>query len=82
MNLAIKIISKKLMTKISHISRGGYDKGFYGIRNLISQNKWIFNTFVTNMLIINSTLKDIWFTFGMQYLNFILINSSISIKLL
>ena len=31
MNLAIKIISKTLMTKISHISWGGYDKGFYGI---------------------------------------------------
>ena len=30
MNWAIKIISKALMTKISHISWGGYDKGFYG----------------------------------------------------
>ena len=30
MNWAIKIISKTLMTKISHISWGGYDKGFYG----------------------------------------------------
>ena len=29
MNWEIKIISKTLMTKISHISRGGYDKGFY-----------------------------------------------------
>ena len=27
MNWAIKIISKELMTKISHISWGGYDKG-------------------------------------------------------
>ena len=32
MNWAIKIISKTLMTKISHISWGGYDKDFYGIR--------------------------------------------------
>ena len=36
MNWEIKIISKTLMTKISHISwrgydKGGYDKGFYGI---------------------------------------------------
>ena len=30
MNLAIKIILKTLMTKISHISWGDYDKGFYG----------------------------------------------------
>ena len=30
MNWAIKIISKTLMNKISHISRGGYDNGFYG----------------------------------------------------
>ena len=35
MNWAIKIISKTLMTKISHVSwrvttKGGYDKGFYG----------------------------------------------------
>ena len=30
MNWEIKIISKTLMTKISHISWGGYDKGFYG----------------------------------------------------
>ena len=30
MNWAIKIISKTLMTKISHVSWGGYDKGFYG----------------------------------------------------
>ena len=30
MNWAIKIISKKLMAKISHIPRGGYDKGFFG----------------------------------------------------
>ena len=34
MNWTIKIISKTLMTKISHISwggyvKGGYDKGFY-----------------------------------------------------
>ena len=31
MNWAIKIISKTLMTKISHISWGGYDKGFCDI---------------------------------------------------
>ena len=31
MGWAIKIISKTLMTKISHVSWGGYDKGFYGI---------------------------------------------------
>ena len=31
MNWAIKIISKTLMTKISHILWGGYDKGFYDI---------------------------------------------------
>ena len=30
MNWAIKVISKTLMTKISHISWGSYDKGFYG----------------------------------------------------
>ena len=29
MNWAIKIISKAFMTKISHISWGGYDKGDY-----------------------------------------------------
>ena len=29
MNKAIKIVSKTLMTKISHISWGGYDKGLY-----------------------------------------------------
>ena len=29
MNWAIKIISKTLMTKILHISWGGYDKGGY-----------------------------------------------------
>ena len=29
MNWAIKIISKTLMTKISYISWGGYDKGGY-----------------------------------------------------
>ena len=33
MNWAIKIISKTLMTKISHVSWGGYDKGFYGSLN-------------------------------------------------
>ena len=31
MNWAIEIISKALMAKISHVSWGGYDKGFYGI---------------------------------------------------
>ena len=30
MNWLIKTISKTLMTEISHISWGGYDKGFYG----------------------------------------------------
>ena len=30
MNWAIKMISKSLMTKISHVLWGGYDKGFYG----------------------------------------------------
>ena len=30
MNWTIKIISKTLMTRISHISWGGYDKSFYG----------------------------------------------------
>ena len=39
MNLTIKIISKTLMTKISHISWGGYDKGFYGTLELISSQK-------------------------------------------
>ena len=34
MNWAIKIISKTLMTKISYISWGDYDKGFYG--NMLS----------------------------------------------
>ena len=37
MNWAIKIILKTLMTKISHISWGGYAKGFYG-------NTYYFNT--------------------------------------
>ena len=31
MNWAIQIISKTLMIKISRVSWGGYDKGFYGI---------------------------------------------------
>ena len=36
MNWVIKMISKSIMTKISHVSwggydKGGYDKGFYGI---------------------------------------------------
>ena len=30
MNWAINMISKSLMAKISHVSWGGYDKGFYG----------------------------------------------------
>ena len=35
MNWAIKIISKTLIIKVSHVSWGGYDKGFYGtIKNL------------------------------------------------
>ena len=38
MNWVIKITSKVLMTKISHISWGGYDKGFYGNKNNISEN--------------------------------------------
>ena len=40
MNWKIKIISKTLMTKISHISWGGYDEGFYGNLILLS-NKFI-----------------------------------------
>ena len=36
MNWEIKTISKKLMTKISHISWGGYDKGFYSNSSLFS----------------------------------------------
>ena len=36
MNQAIKIISKTWMTKISQISRGGYDKGFYGNKSSTS----------------------------------------------
>ena len=32
MNWTIKIVPKTLMTKISHVSWGGYDKGFYGIK--------------------------------------------------
>ena len=39
MNRAIKIISKTWMTKISHISWGGYDKAFYGI-TLLFENKY------------------------------------------
>ena len=35
MNCAIKIISKILMTKISHISWEGNDKGFYSIKSLM-----------------------------------------------
>ena len=31
MNWTKKNISKTLITKISHISWGGYDKGFFGI---------------------------------------------------
>ena len=33
MNYAIKIFLKALMTEISHISWGDYDKGFYGTKN-------------------------------------------------
>ena len=36
MNWTIKIISKTLMAKISHISWGGYDKGFYYTLNTLS----------------------------------------------
>ena len=39
MNWAIKIIPKSLMTKISSISWGGYDKGFYGNLDLV-ENKF------------------------------------------
>ena len=52
MNWAIKIFSKTLMTKISHISwegydkggydKGGYDKGFYVIKF------WLFIDEITN----------------------------------
>ena len=38
MNWAIKIISKTLMTKISHISWGGYDNCFYGINTTVGEN--------------------------------------------
>ena len=43
MNWAIKIISKTLITKISHVSWGGYDKGFYGIYVQKSFQKFIPN---------------------------------------
>ena len=38
MNWAIKIFSKTLLTKISHISWGGYDKGFYDIKDPSKNN--------------------------------------------
>ena len=41
--MGVKIISKTLMTKISHISWGGYDKGFYGTENLNEFSKYIFD---------------------------------------
>ena len=54
MNWAIKFISKSLMAKISHISRGDYDKGglvkgFYGniftqiLLNFLNNSIWYFN---------------------------------------
>ena len=36
MNWKIKIIWKTLITKISHISWEGYDKGFYGTLKILS----------------------------------------------
>ena len=45
MNLAIKIISKTLITKIFLISWGGYDKGFYGIKFNIVEIK-LLNKFI------------------------------------
>ena len=47
MNWAIKIITKTLMTKISLISwggydKGGYDKGFYGNVFILSSFKHYF----------------------------------------
>ena len=47
MNWAIKIITKTLMNEISHISWGGYDKGFYGIlpsiKSIFTYNQCIAN---------------------------------------
>ena len=50
MNWPIKIISKTLMTKISHIPWGGYDKGFYGTI------KYSYNI-VNHVLFYDSSLK-------------------------
>ena len=41
MKWTIKINSKTLMTKVSHISWGGYDKGFYG--NTFDIERYILN---------------------------------------
>ena len=41
MNWVIKIISKALMTKISHTSWGSYDKGFYGNILYIANKIWL-----------------------------------------
>ena len=68
MNLAIKIISKTLMTKISSISWGGYYKGFYGIQNTFciakanqhqSLEKRIFNELVREWILkIQQIMRD------------------------
>ena len=55
MNWEIKIISKTLMTKISHISWGGYDKGFYS--NQV-QNGWKVSG--SRDVVIMGTVKSRW----------------------
>ena len=66
MNWKIKIVSKTLMTKISHISwggydKGGYDKGFYGIK---IKNGYYFNQHYMHdklwvwYILINSNIFD------------------------
>ena len=56
MNWAIKIISKTLMTKISHISWGGYDKGFYGSLMNDNERRKVKNSlrFIEKILCINN----------------------------
>ena len=53
MNWLIKIISKTLMTKISHISWGGYDKGFYGMSKWSSIMKCINFIYSRTIILIN-----------------------------
>ena len=75
MNWSIKIISKTLMTKISHISWGGYDKGFYGMQISIrveriffyrinSDKLNFFNNYCRNLLL----ALGFWFDFQQQNL--------------